>query len=86
MDHGASALGMDATLLRRKNLYQMGDRTITNTEIKDDVAAAIADGSVCVIDALDAGSYGGDKPGKRDLRLESLADAGIRRLNFNHVA
>lgn len=37
MDHGASALSMDANLLRRRNLYQRGDHTITRTEIRDDI-------------------------------------------------
>lgn len=39
MDHGASVLEMDTNLLRRRNLYQKGDHTITKTEIKDDVIA-----------------------------------------------
>ena len=36
LDHGAAALGMDATALRGANLYRKGDRSITRTEIKDD--------------------------------------------------
>lgn len=43
MDHGASALEMDGTLLRRRNLYEKGDRTITKTEIRDDVMASCWD-------------------------------------------
>ena len=39
LDHGASVLEMDPNLLRRRNLYQQGDRTITRTEIKDDIMA-----------------------------------------------
>ncbi len=39
MDHGASVLGLDTNLLRRRNLYEKGHRTITRTEIKDDVMA-----------------------------------------------
>ncbi len=46
MDHGASVLAMDANLLRRRNLYQKGDRTITRTEIKDDVMADCWDRAV----------------------------------------
>ena len=39
MDHGASVLKMDTNLLRRRNLYQKGHRTITRTEIRDDIMA-----------------------------------------------
>ncbi|MGK0186489.1 MAG: xanthine dehydrogenase/oxidase [Verrucomicrobiales bacterium] len=39
LDHGASVLEMDTNLLRRRNLYQKGDRTITRTEIQDDIIA-----------------------------------------------
>ena len=38
MDHGARALEIDPTALRNINLYRKGDKTITRTEIKDDVA------------------------------------------------
>ncbi len=37
MDHGASALKMDATKVREVNIYRKRDRTITKTEIKDNV-------------------------------------------------
>lgn len=43
MDHGASALDMDTNLLRRRNLYRKSDRTITKTEIRDDVMASCWD-------------------------------------------
>ena len=39
LDHGATALEMDPNLVRRRNLYQKGDRTITKTKIGDDVVA-----------------------------------------------
>ncbi|MDA1005039.1 MAG: molybdopterin-dependent oxidoreductase, partial [Verrucomicrobia bacterium] len=39
MDHGASVLQLDANFLRRINLYEKGDRTITKTEIKDETMA-----------------------------------------------
>ena len=37
LDHGVSALGIDATEVRSKNLYKKGDHTITKMELKDDV-------------------------------------------------
>jgi len=37
LDHGASALGLDATVVRGRNLYRAADRTITKMEIGDDV-------------------------------------------------
>lgn len=37
LDHGASALGIDATHLRTRNLYKKGDHTITKMEIGDSV-------------------------------------------------
>lgn len=37
MDHGASALELDATEVRGRNTYRRGDRTITRTKIGDDV-------------------------------------------------
>ncbi|GAH02438.1 unnamed protein product, partial [marine sediment metagenome] len=46
MDHGASVLALDSNLLRRRNLYQKGDRTITRTEIRDDVMATCWDRAV----------------------------------------
>ncbi|MGI9240832.1 MAG: molybdopterin cofactor-binding domain-containing protein, partial [Verrucomicrobiales bacterium] len=43
LDHGATILGIDPNLVRRLNLYQKGDRTITRTEIGDDVIASCWD-------------------------------------------
>jgi len=37
VDHGASALGLDATRVRTRNLYKAGDRTITKMPIDDNV-------------------------------------------------
>jgi xanthine dehydrogenase/oxidase len=37
LDHGASALDIDATHLRTRNLYKKGDQTITKMEIGDSV-------------------------------------------------
>lgn len=52
LDHGASVLEMDTNLLRRTNLYQKGDRTITKTEIRDDIMAN------CWDRVLEKSSYG----------------------------
>jgi xanthine dehydrogenase small subunit len=52
MDHGARALALDPTEVRGLNLYQRGDRTITKTEIKDDVI------SRCWNRALEKADYG----------------------------
>jgi len=37
MDHGASALGLDATEVRGRNTYRRGDQTITRSTLGDDV-------------------------------------------------
>lgn len=52
LDHGASVLGMDANLLRRRNLYREGDHTITRTRIGDDIIGK------CWDRVLEKGDYG----------------------------